>query len=113
MNKPTPGPWQAHSDVFGLYIVGAIDGPLEDGGMNYSPICDVADTKDADANIALITAAPGLHAENEALRDKIQTLREVLQRASGWLHAAYDRPPQTPECRSMLDEVDAARGLGE
>src|SRR5476651_63387 len=32
----------------------------------------------------------------------------VLQEAAKWLHAAYDRPPQTPECIAMLARVDSA-----
>jgi len=32
----------------------------------------------------------------------------LLQEAAKWLHAAYDRPPQTPECIAMLARVDAA-----
>lgn len=50
--------------------------------------------------------------EIERLEDALQDKRETLRRASGWLHAAYDRPPQTLECRSMLAEVDAACDLG-
>ena len=50
--------------------------------------------------------------EIERLEDALADKRETLRRASGWLHAAYDRPPQTPECRSMLAEVDAACDLG-
>lgn len=51
--------------------------------------------RDAIAEIARLEAT---------LRDK----QAVLARASGWLHAAYDRPPQTPECRALLAEVDRA-----
>ena len=50
-------------------------------------------------------------AECERLADDLQTARDALQRASGWLHAAYD-PPKTPECIAMLAEVAAARGMG-
>jgi hypothetical protein len=32
----------------------------------------------------------------------------LLKEASQWLHAAYDRPPLTPECKDMLARVDAA-----
>jgi hypothetical protein len=52
-------------------------------------------------------------AEVERLRDELQRAQEALQRACGWLHAAYDRPPQTLECVSMLHDVDTARGLGQ
>lgn len=31
-----------------------------------------------------------------------------LSELATWLHAAYDRPPQTPECKDMLARVDAA-----
>ena len=54
---------------------------------------------------------PAVAAEREQLADDLQTARDALQRASGWLHAAYD-PPKTPECIAMLAEVAAARGLG-
>jgi hypothetical protein len=62
MSKHTPGPWQVHSaeTEYDLYIVGNVDGPLDNGEMNYTPVCDVADTKDADANLRLICAAPAL-----------------------------------------------------
>jgi hypothetical protein len=73
----------------------------------------------ADAAIVSIAAGcitqkptPSGEALIESLRDELQQAREALQRASGWLHAAYDRPPQTPECVSMLHEVDTARGYG-
>ena len=36
------------------------------------------------------------------------TTTAVLAEAAKWLHAAYDRPPQTPECVEMLARVDAA-----
>ena len=35
-------------------------------------------------------------------------LLSILKDAAKWLHAAYDRPPQTPEAKSMLDLVDLA-----
>lgn len=33
--------------------------------------------------------------------------RDVLETAAVWLHAAYDRPPQSPECKAMLRRIDA------
>ena len=39
---------------------------------------------------------------------EINQMRAKLLLASKWLHAAYDRPPQTPECIAMLAEIDAA-----
>jgi len=33
-------------------------------------------------------------------------LLSILKDAAKWLHAAYDRPPQTPEAKAMLDIVD-------
>lgn len=36
------------------------------------------------------------------------TDREALIVAAKWLHAAYDRPPQTPECKAMLEKIDLA-----
>lgn len=33
---------------------------------------------------------------------------DALREAAIWLHAAYDRPPQTPECIAMLAKVDSA-----
>ena len=36
------------------------------------------------------------------------TTTAVLAEAAKWLHAAYDRPPQTPECLAMLARVDKA-----
>lgn len=50
--------------------------------------------------------------EIERLREELVDAQEALQRASCWLHAAYDRPLQTPECLSMMADVDALRGLG-
>ena len=32
----------------------------------------------------------------------------ILSEAAKWLHAAYDRPPQSPEVKAMLARVDAA-----
>lgn len=32
----------------------------------------------------------------------------VLAEAAKWLHAAYDRPPQTPETVAMLARIDTA-----
>jgi hypothetical protein len=61
MNKHTPGPWQAHSHQWSLCVVGNIDGPLDNGEMHYTPVCDVSDIPDAaDANMRLICAAPEL-----------------------------------------------------
>ena len=57
---------------------------------------------------ALHTHTMADQAQIERLHDELQIAREALQRASGWLHAAYDMPPRTPECESMLKEVDAA-----
>ncbi|WP_454731451.1 MULTISPECIES: hypothetical protein [Cupriavidus] len=37
-----------------------------------------------------------------------QAAESVLREASLWLHATYDRPPQTPDCAAMLARVDAA-----
>jgi hypothetical protein len=65
-----------------------------------TPLYDLASIGDAEA------------AERERLQDELQTKREALQRASAWLHAAYNRPPQTPECIAMLAEVDAACDFG-
>ena len=36
----------------------------------------------------------------------------TLSELATWLHAAYDRPPQTPECKDMLARVDAALTQG-
>lgn len=33
--------------------------------------------------------------------------RDVLETAAVWLHASYDRPPQSPECKAMLRRIDA------
>jgi hypothetical protein len=63
MSKHTPGPWQVHSHellAYDLYIVGNLDGPLDNGEMNYTPVCDVADNDDAEGNKVLIAAAPEL-----------------------------------------------------
>lgn len=35
-------------------------------------------------------------------------LLSILTDAAKWLHAAYDRPPQTPEAKAMLDLIDLA-----
>ena len=35
-------------------------------------------------------------------------LLSILKDAAKWLHAAYDRPPQTPEAKAMLALVDLA-----
>lgn len=35
----------------------------------------------------------------------------AIAEAAKWLHAAYDRPPQTPECKAMLARIDAALAL--
>lgn len=32
----------------------------------------------------------------------------AIAEAAKWLHATYDRPPQTPECKTMLARIDAA-----
>lgn len=34
-------------------------------------------------------------------------LYSLLSDAARWLHAAYDRPPQSTECREMLARIDA------
>lgn len=60
---------------------------------------------------AKIARAP-LQAEIEQRSDDLLKAQEALQRASDWLHAAYDRPPRTPDCQAMLDEIDALCGLG-
>lgn len=62
--------------------------------------------------VTLAQAEAMVAAERERWQEDLQAKREALRRASRWLHAAYDRPPQTPECIAMLAEVDAARDLG-
>jgi hypothetical protein len=37
---------------------------------------------------------------------------KALAEAAKWLHAAYDRPPQTPEAKAMLARIDAALTTG-
>jgi hypothetical protein len=36
------------------------------------------------------------------------SITSILEDASKWLHAAYDRPPRTPESEAMLLCVDGA-----
>lgn len=33
--------------------------------------------------------------------------RELMEQMALWLHAAYDRPPQPPDAKAILDRVDA------
>lgn len=51
------------------------------------------------AALAAATAAP-----QPAAQQGDSLLKEVVP----WLHAAYDRPPQTPEIKALLSRVDAA-----
>lgn len=37
----------------------------------------------------------------------IDGVPEIIQRLGEWLHAAYDRTPQSPEAVAMLDSIDA------
>jgi hypothetical protein len=81
----TPGPWQAHGEHWSLYVIGNIDGPIDANDMNYSPVCDVSDTDDADANVRLICAAPDLLAALQAIVESVpfshsheQTKRRAL-----------------------------------
>jgi hypothetical protein len=78
MKIHTPGPWQVHSDhsPYDLTIIGNVDGPLEDGFYNYSTVCDVADTADADGNLALIAAAPELLEALHAVLNSDMAMRE-------------------------------------
>ena len=89
----TPGPWQVHSDEpeYSDYIIGDIDGPIEDNEMTYSPVCCVSETKHFAANRRLIAAAPELLAQlQHAVRwhDQlnsvdIERMRGVIAKAEG------------------------------
>ena len=60
----TPGPWQIHSDHDPFYIVGDIDGPLENNELNFTGVANVCewgkDEARHHANARLIAAAPEL-----------------------------------------------------
>jgi hypothetical protein len=104
MSKHTPGPWQAHSDQPGyeLTIVGNIDGPLEDFQLNYTTVCDVADTDDADANLRLIAAAPELL---DALREVVAMLQ---REAPGTPLNNMRFDPLAVKCLRAIDKATGA-----
>jgi len=66
-------------------------------GRSHSPECD-AQHAAVIAGGTFLSDAPAAPQVGES----------VLREASRWLHAAYDRPPQTPDCAAMLALVDAA-----
>lgn len=48
----------------------------------------------------------GLNTARDLELYRLSTAWTLLQDAATWLHAAYDLPPQTPECKAMLGKID-------
>jgi hypothetical protein len=107
MNKPTPGPWQVHSDApeYADYIIGDIDGPLENGEMDYMPVCCVSETKHFEANRRLIAAAPELLAALEEARSWVSEYATQM--------SSYTISDKARVCLKKIDAILFKTATGE
>lgn len=58
-----------------------------------------------------IAGAAGVLPDPDVAAQPAPVAAPSWQEVAQWLHAAYDRPPQTPEAKAMLARVDAAAAV--